>query len=721
MRKILTLTLILICLAFVLIATGIVAAYREHRSNSEQLLQGLDILNQESPRFRLMDSALIALNEAENNFRLYTASYERKHLTIFGNQLAQVSSLLDSLSVSEPGHPPSQQFNELIRKKEEMSDKLGQLKKATDSLLTRSLKDEMIDKLVNSIPVYNVSKVKKDEVVMDTTNNIEEPKKEKKGFFKRLGNAISNKKDTIKAQQTIMVRTKDGKVMDKQTYDAQRLRNIITDVNVYYKDILRKQLQGRSQINTNEALLASTNIVLLEDVKELILKLREQTTKEEAQIKLQASADVKASKEKMDILAIYGLAGLLFCMALGALICSMLYIEHKKLKEAERSALEVAQTRSDFLNNMSHEIRTPLNSIVGFSEELAHTPLNQDQQELLKAVSISSDMLMEVVNDVLDFSKLESNYISIQKQPFQLYSAFEEVISTMRIQATKKQLALKFDFHGNQQCHVLGDKFRLKQILVNLISNAIKYTDAGEVSVEVTLKEQPEEKVLLSFTVADSGPGISADALPHIFDRFYQVKSPRISEIKGTGLGLAITRRLLVMHGGDIQVDSEPGKGSRFTGHITYEVTQATSMAADKPKVIETRIGEGMADKYVLIADDQEMNLLLLKMILTRWQCRFDMAVNGEIAWNLFQQHHYDIVLLDLQMPEMSGMEVIQRIRKDNDPQKSQVPVLVLTADISQQDIIDFRKAGFNDWLLKPTREKDIYETMMKYVGKAKA
>lgn len=720
MRKTLTLLLIGISLLFALVATGIIAAYREHRHNSQQLLQGVHTLSQEYPHFRLMDAALVTLHEAENNFRLYTSSFEPRYLTEFGNELAQVSSLLDTISTPEPGQPRSQQFEELVRKKAEMSGKLGQLKKATDSLLTRSLKDEMIDKLLNSIPVYNVAKVKKEEITMDTVNNVQQPKEEKKGFFKRIGNALANKKDTVKAQMTIMVRTKDGKIMDKQTYDAQRLRNILRDVNVYYKDILRKQLSGRSAINTTEQMLAGNNMVLLQQVKALILKLREQAANEQALVKSNATREVNASNNKMSTLAMAGVAGLLFCMVLGAVICSILYLDRRKLKAAKKAALEVAQTSSDFLNNMSHEIRTPLNSIVGFSEQLSYTPLNADQQELLRAVSISADMLMEVVNDVLDFSKLEGDYISIQKQAFPLYPAFEEVINTMSVQATKKKLILNFDFQGKQQTQVVGDTFRLKQILFNLVSNAIKYTDEGEVSVKAVLEEEQEGKALLTFTVTDSGPGISEEALPHIFDRFYQVKSPRITEIKGTGLGLAITKRLLLMHGGDIEVDSAPGKGSRFTGHIPYETVQVTVVEVSKAKEKVEKTGARMADKYVLVADDQEMNLLLLKMILTRWQCRFDMAVDGSIAWELFQQNNYDLVLLDLQMPKMSGIDVVQKIRQDKDSRKAKVPVLALTADISQQDMIDFRKAGFNDWLLKPTREKDIYATMVKYVDTAK-
>ena len=234
----------------------------------------------------------------------------------------------------------------------------------------------------------------------------------------------------------------------------------------------------------------------------------------------------------------------------------------KQLQKEKQHALNAAKARSVFLANMSHEIRSPLNSIVGFTEQLSHTPLQESQQELLHNVDVSAGMLMDVVNDVLDFSKLDSDYISIQKQPFTLYQALADVTNTLRIQATNKQLQLHFSFAGNQQQHVMGDVFRLKQIMVNLLANAIKYTETGSVTVTAKLESSGSQGAL-SLSVEDTGPGVAPEVLPRIFERFYQVRSAH-HKPGGTGLGLAITQRLVQLHGGSISVESEVGKGTRF-------------------------------------------------------------------------------------------------------------------------------------------------------------
>jgi signal transduction histidine kinase/CheY-like chemotaxis protein len=416
---------------------------------------------------------------------------------------------------------------------------------------------------------------------------------------------------------------------------------------------------------------------------------------------------------------------LLFVVVTLAIIgCIILYRNHRRksaqLAIEKQQALEEARARSVFLANISHEIRTPLSSLVGFTEQLSFTPLRQEQRELLHAIELSADMLMEVVNDVLAFSKLDSDYISIQKQQFTLYQAVLDVINTMQVQAARKQLNLQLSFEGSRQQHVLGDMFRLKQVLVNLIANAIKYTEEGGITVMGKLEQQDTQRGVFTFSVTDTGPGMPPEALSGIFERFSQARQPSL-EVKNTGFGLAITRRLVRLLGGDISVESEVGKGSVFNGYIPYELAHPPQTMIVTRQDLEQLNSNRLEGLYVLIADDQEMNLLLLKMMLTRWKCRFDMAKDGATAYELFQTNSYDLVLLDLQMPQMNGIDVVGRIRSDIDPRKAKVPVVVLTADISPQNEETFRKAGFDDWMLKPFNEKDIYKRIVKNLSKAKA
>ncbi|CAL1518601.1 ATP-binding protein [Chitinophaga sp. MM2321] len=717
MRRSLVLFITGLLVAFVLLAVLTLSGYKVHRESTRGLLAATDDLSREHPGMRLMDAALLTLNDAENNFRMFTVLYDKKYLQTFSTQLGDVLSMVDTISVSLDGLNNTRQFDELIREKGAVSEKIGALKKSTDSMLSRSIKDDRIDKLLSSIPAYKVSQIKKEEVTMDTVSNVQQDTGKKKGVFKRLGNALANKKDTVKAQMAITVKTKSGQVIDKEEYDAQRMRNIITDVNSYYKNILKKQLSSRLQINSAEQSLAVTNIAMLEELRTLITALRNQTATALALKKQGAEGVVTASVNKMKSIAAWALVALLLSLAAIALFIYVVRNNNRRLEAARLAAEEEARVRTDFLTNMSHEIRTPLNSIVGFSEQLSYTALDTQQQRILHSIEVAGDMLMQVVNDVLDFSKLEKDYISIQQQPFVLYHAFEEVMNTMRVQAFQKKLSFNTNFEGDEQCQVSGDIFRLQQILLNLVSNAIKYTDQGNVTVTAKLKTE-NGKVMFNLTVSDTGEGISAAAQTHLFERFYQVSSSRTA-VKGTGLGLAITQRLIKLHGGDISLTSEVNKGTTFVCHIPYTIAAAPLAAVSTQQDPQQVTGALMEGRYVLVADDQEMNLLLLKLILTRWNCRFDMAISGQSALELFDRHHYDLVLLDLHMPGMSGLDVMEKIRKNKDPEKAGVVAYALTANISQTAIEEFKRAGFNDWLMKPFREKDLYGLILKTFKKA--
>lgn len=694
---------------FLFIVGLVIRSYTSHRQSATSLLKAVDTLERDNPSLHLMDSALVMLNEAESNFRLYTALYDKNYLRTFGKQMDTVSVLLDSAGQPVPGSNPATLDN-LVKRKSAMADKIAMLKKTTDSMLVGSIQDNMMNRLLAGVKPFDASRIKREAVVYDTlkTGAGAAPKR---GLFKRLGQAIANKKDTVASQMVITVRTKSGETMTKEEYEARQLRNILNDVNAYYKGVLRKQLEGRTQINVAEHSLAGTNLILLQDLKGLIQTTKSQVRQEEAAQKASAGLMANTSVNDMKWNVIWFLVG---AFALAALLIYAWYRNReyqRKLQAEKDKALETARARSVFMANMSHEIRTPLNSIVGFGEQLDHTSLNPQQREMVRAIEISSDMLMQVVNDVLDFSKLESDYISVQKKPFVLYQALGEVASTMRIQATVKQLDFQLFFEGDRQQQVAGDVFRLKQILMNLVGNAIKYTDKGSVTLRASLENKGEKQVLFAVSIEDTGPGISADLLPRIFERYYQTRSARVAS-KGTGLGLAITKRLVELHGGTIQVESEPGKGSKFTCHIPFE-TVAVPQVIEGPIPTPDQLMEGV---YVLVADDQEMNLLLMKMLLTRWKCRFDMARDGKTAHDLFESNQYDLVLLDLQMPNLSGIDVVKHIRASHDREKAAVPVLAITADVTQDDEKVLKEAGFSDWAQKPFKEKDLYNTIAKHL-----
>ncbi|RAJ73917.1 phospho-acceptor domain-containing protein [Chitinophaga dinghuensis] len=719
MRKSLFLFVLSLALIFTLLVALFFYGYKVHRTSAHRLLNATDTLMLENPGIHLMDSALFVLNDAESNFRLYTVMYNRQHLASFSSELGTVLSLVDSISHSFATSGPDAHFDSLIQQKQDISGRIGDLKKTTDAMLAGTLKNDLLERLLNGIRRYKVNQVKKEKVTMDTVNTAQpQAQVAKKGLFKRLGNALSNKKnsDTIKSQVKILVKTKDGRVIDKEKYDAEQLKNVVTGVNDYYKNMLRKQLANRLQINQQESALVTTNVAMMNEMKQLLISLRSFAEKQGREKKSMAHGIVAGSAQQMISIVWFGLIALLLCLAAIAGAAWFIRKNNRLLKQGKLLAEEQTRIRTDFLNNMSHEMRTPLNSVAGFTEQLTFTQLTGEQQRIVHSIETSTNMLIQVVNDVLDFSKLEQDYIPLTLQHFMPYQVFNEVADMMRIQAMKKHLEFNVSFEGDKNGQANGDVFRLKQIMLNLISNAVKYTDKGTITLSATLGPQDDKHWLFEMQVTDTGEGISAAAQQHLFERFYQTDSAR-RKGKGTGLGLAITKRLVTMQGGDISVSSEEDKGTTFVFRVPYERVEVPLMVSNNMKDVSEATGATMEGRYVLAADDQEMNLLLLKMILTRWKCRFDMATNGVSALELFRQYRYDLVLLDLQMPEMSGLEVIEAIRKDSDPEKAAVKVFALTGNINPEDEIRFKKAGFNGWLLKPFREKDIYKVIIESPG----
>jgi signal transduction histidine kinase/CheY-like chemotaxis protein len=388
----------------------------------------------------------------------------------------------------------------------------------------------------------------------------------------------------------------------------------------------------------------------------------------------------------------------------------------KTLQQKDEIIAQQLESRVDILTNINQEIRTPLNAIVGFAEQLSHSSLEKDQRELLKTVENAGSMLMKMVNNVQDLSKLEKNELQLEQQPFSLYHTFTEITSILRLQATRKQLQLNATYEGNRQIQITGDDARLKQILINLGDNAIRYTDNGMVTLKMQVDKTLDGKAAVSIVVNDTGRGIPATTLPFIFEHFSRKRVPYVAAVNGAGLGLAITKGLLDLHNGTIDISSIDGAGSTVSCNIHYKVVPARQTILITQREVEQMTGNFMEGRYVLIADDQEMNLVLIEKILTRWKCRFDKAIDGKEAYDLFCANNYDMVLLDLQMPRMSGMEVVKRIRADKDSLKANVPVLALTADTTLPDNDAFLEVGFDDYLLKPFRERDIYNVIIRHL-----
>lgn len=388
----------------------------------------------------------------------------------------------------------------------------------------------------------------------------------------------------------------------------------------------------------------------------------------------------------------------------------------KQLLHINRTGKEIVNTRLNMLNNISQEVRTPLNAIIGFSEQLSHTTLDCNQRELLRAVENAAGMLMQIQQNIQELDWLQKGELRLDTFPFSPYEIFNTVTENLSSHAHNKHLSFEITCEGERQLEVEGDSVRLTRILVCLIENAIKYTDTGSVHCHMQVEKPMAGEVLVNIQVKDTGRGITQERLPFIFDQYMYNTSSVAASLRGTGLGLALVRDLVKLHDGELRVESTPGKGSCFSCSIKYRVLPPPQTMIVTRQEVDQMTGQYMKGRYILVADDQEMNLALMEKILTRWQCRFDKAPDGVTAYELFVSNNYDMVLLDLQMPRMTGLEVVKKIREHKESVKAQVPVLALTADTTMPGSQEFINAGFNDYLLKPFREKDIYNVILRHL-----
>jgi signal transduction histidine kinase/CheY-like chemotaxis protein len=402
--------------------------------------------------------------------------------------------------------------------------------------------------------------------------------------------------------------------------------------------------------------------------------------------------------------------------ALLLLIGCYSFILRKRLLKMKKTNQQLLASRSHVVNNISQEVRTPLNAIVGFSEQLSHAGLKEEQYALLKTVENAADALRRVLTNIHELGQIEKGALSLASYPFSLYSAFISATDSVRPKAYGKQLVFHAVYEGDQQLQVTGDKERLEQILVCLLENAISYTDAGSIQCHMQLGKLPDGQVQVNIQVTDTGKDKTAERLPFITSNFNGDKVPGLDAIHSTGLGLSFAQGLLLLHKSRMTVDHTWTEGCRFVCSLTYKVSTIPQTIVITQQEVNQMTGQFMKGRYVLVADDQEMNLVLLEKILTRWECRFDKAIDGAAAYELFTANHYDMILLDLQMPRMTGIEVVKRIRNDQNPTKAHIPVLALTADTSMPDCQEFLNAGFDDYLLKPFLEKEIYNVIIRHL-----
>lgn len=397
-------------------------------------------------------------------------------------------------------------------------------------------------------------------------------------------------------------------------------------------------------------------------------------------------------------------------------ILDMLNVEIANRKEAEtqliiakEDAEKANHAKSEFLSIMSHEIRTPLNAVLGMGHLLLKNNPRPDQLNNLATLKTSADNLMVLINDILDFNKIEAGKLELEEAQFSLKKLVKDIVSANRNHADENEDCINLTIDDKLPDQFISDPHRLGQVLNNLISNAIKFTHNGTIGIDVQMVELKEYSAVIDFSISDTGVGISVENLKTIFSPFMQASTSITRQFGGTGLGLAITSQILALLGSAIKVESELGKGSRF--HFQLELKAAENTATD---LSENETAEfDLTDKHILLVEDTLFNVLYATQLLEGWNAQVSVAENGQVAVDLMKAESCDLILMDLQMPVMDGYTATNKIREFN----KKVPVIALTASATSNVREKVVKAGMQDYITKPYSPDDLLLKIKKYLS----
>ena len=382
-------------------------------------------------------------------------------------------------------------------------------------------------------------------------------------------------------------------------------------------------------------------------------------------------------------------------------------------EESSRLAQQTVAAKQQFLSTMSHEIRTPLNSILGFTNVLLKTDLGDKQKEFLQAIKTSGDSLIFLINDILDLAKVNAGKMTFEKKPFQIRKSITTIQNSFDLKIKEKNLEIVNEYDNSIPALLVGDSIRLNQIFLNLMSNAVKFTHKGKITISVKLLNEDEETATIEFAVTDTGIGIAENKIDSIFNVFEQAEPGTSNSYGGSGLGLAIVKQLVESQGGSIGLKSKIGEGSSFSFILTFEKTNANAISETEPDVI--KLDSEIKNLRVLVAEDVVLNQLLIQMILSDFGFEHEVVANGKIAIEKLLTNTYDIILMDLNMPEMNGFEAAKYIRET---MKSEIPIIALTADVTVTDLTKCKESGMDDYISKPIDENLLYSKMVELIKK---
>lgn len=692
---------------FALAVVAIMLAFFITRYAFTDMLSKVDELSEPNPKLTLLNRVFLEVTTLDQLQRAEAIKNPRMSHTDFLNQSQRTTNLIDSMLMLEwaPAqenrisamknvlHNRDSLFFSYLKLRSNLIDNRGLTKKI--DTLSSILEQKKID--IDSSVITTQKKT--------TTTYLRDSAKEVKDDRTFLGKIFGSKKKKPVAEKEPVIEVKEEMNVIIDTLAVATQNRALEEVEKIVRDLESDQRTQSKQLLARELELINTNNLL---VNQLLGILREVESEELQLIQRrseEAGVVVSQSIRRISLLL------LAFFLGTGILIY-LIWVDitrsnyyKTQLEKARDEAEELSQIKQRFLANMSHEIRTPLQSIIGFSEHLKSHSIND--KEAVDAIHSSSEHLLHIVNEVLDYSRISSGNFTFARERFELFTVIQQVSAAMRIQAEKKNLAFFVNLEKAFSVSLIGDAFRLRQILYNVIGNAIKFTTQGHVKLDVRTYMEGN-KIYCEFQVRDTGIGIRKDDMAKIFNQFEQANATIAGTFGGTGLGLTIVKSLIESQGGKLVVESEAGAGSTFTIHLAFEKAAGTEVELKKeiPSIIPVRAGK------VLVVDDDKMILRLCGLILTKFNITHTLYDDSETLLHEKVDPSVSHVLMDIRMPKINGIELCHALRKVYPPKTR---FIALTAHVFEQEKKALLQEGFDVVLTKPFHE----EVFMRVLGSA--
>ncbi|HLP13983.1 MAG TPA: ATP-binding protein [Flavobacteriales bacterium] len=665
----------------ILLAMGIMLSvgYIAYRS----LNKLVDTISQEGKpnlALNLLKDIQYDLTDAELNARSYSTSGDTGSVQWFYTNIENSKkklvelkrlSALDPLQINRIN-----EISQLVDRKKEVMLELITIKEDSTTALTQ------LQHFKTKIATF------KDTAAGKTTAPVVE-KAEKRNFIQKIFGKKEKEEKALEQPATKVA----------NNYIIANLSKQLDELTIQQREaMLKKQLQEQHIIEQDR--LISYNI------RQLIDKI----SKNEYRNSLITAKNSKESASGATLMiSILSALTILVLIVSGIIVFKYLRTNQrfrKVLSESKNRAEHLAKQRLEYLSNMSHEIRTPLNAIVGFSEQLGKKQLTPDQEQSVRIIRESSEHLSQLISDVLDHAKMENGKFTLEKIPFRPMEIFQQVFDFFRAEAQKKGLQLSLFYINNIPEYIVGDPMRLKQVLLNLLSNSLKFTAQGFIKMEVQSVRKNNETIVLKIKIIDSGIGIAPEKQKQVFDEYTQAAAHITRKYGGTGLGLSIAKKLVEIQGGTIHLESQLNSGTTFELTLPFDLNYEALVV--KHKTVFFKDLPAVQKLKILAADDENYNRLLLEHIFDKWNIKLDYAVDGLEVLEKSDEEDYDLILMDVKMPYLDGMEATKKIRNEFGISKRNIPIIAITAGTLSIDRKKCLDVGMNNFITKPFKESEL-------------